>query len=194
MEPDIESAIEPKTVAPGGTLEAVEHASAAHHGEPWYADPYVAVTTGFILFMAVYARFIHPLIVRGLDGRATKIRTQLEQAEQLRIEAEALLADYKKRQKAVKKEAEAIVANARKEAESLRAKAAEDLKQTLARRTAQAEEQIARAEADATARIRAQMVDIATEAARQIVTDQLSGQKDDPTISRALSFIARQLH
>ena len=162
--------------------------------EVWYQNPEVWVAIGFTIFVVLAAKYLAPIITKGLDGRADKIRDQLEQASRLRAEAEALLATYKAQQEATLKEAEVIVATAKKDAENLRHRAVEDLKLALDRRAQQAQEKIARAESDAIAEIRTQLIDGATNAARGIIVEQLSSAKEDPAVAQALSAIERQLH
>lgn len=152
------------------------------------------VAASFVIFVAIFAKLVLPAILKGLDGRAAAIESQLEQANRLRAEAEALLAESKKKQEAAEQEAESLVKQAAKDAESLRTTAAAELKQAIERRTAQAEENIKRAETEAVQQIRAQMVDLATETARELMVAQLKDQKDDPAIARALQSIERNIH
>lgn len=157
-------------------------------------NPKFWIGVSFFVFMALFAKFALPMIVKGLDSRADAIATQLEQANKLRAEAEALLADSKRKQKEAAKEAAAMLKQAEKDAELLRTNAEAELKAAIARRTTQAEEQIKRAEADAVQQIRTQLVEIATETARQVIVAQLKDQKEDPAIARALQSIERNIH
>lgn len=177
------------------TTETTEHAPAAGHGQgAIYEDPAFFVALGFVIFVAIAAKKVWPMIGRGLDERSKKISDQLEQAARLREEAETLLKQYEVQQKQMLKEAEEIVENAKKDAKAIRDTAAKDLKASLERRAAQAEENIARAEQQAVADMRAHLIDVATEATRSVVVKQLEGQKDDPAITRALAAIERQIH
>jgi F-type H+-transporting ATPase subunit b len=176
------------------TTATTEHATGGHGHGAIYEDPAFFVALGFVIFIAIAAKFIWPIIGRGLDDRSNKIREQLEQAARLRAEAEALLKQYEAQQKEMLKEAEQIVENAKKDAKTIRDTAAKDLKASLERRAAQAEENIARAEQQAIADMRTHLIDVATEATRGVVAKQLEGQKDDPAITRALAAIERQIH
>ncbi|MEJ0009600.1 MAG: F0F1 ATP synthase subunit B [Alphaproteobacteria bacterium] len=162
--------------------------------ESWMHNPETWVAVAFVVFLGVAAKYVWPPIAKALDARAAKIGDQLEQAAKLKAEAEALLKTYEKQRKEARKEAEEIVAAARRDADSIRTRAAAELRDSLARRSAQAAEQIARAEADATRGIRARLIDLATEAARDVITSQLAQAKDDPAIQRAIAGIERQLH
>ena len=172
--------------------QALDH-TPPHH-EPLHHDPAFWVAISFLLFVLLAARYIWPPVARALDSRADTIRDQLEQAARLRAEAEELLAQYEAQRQQMARDAEEILANAHRDAQAIRENAARELQATLARRAAQAEENIARAEREALADLRAHLVEVATEAARTMVAEQLKTQKDDPAISRALAAIERQLH
>ena len=173
--------------------EAAVEAS-GHAAENFYNDPHFWVAVSFVLFVGVFIKYILPAIIKALDTRAVQISHQLEQANRLREEAEALLAASKLQQEAMRAEAENILAHAERDAADIAVKAAADLAQVTARRIAQTDEKIARAEAAAVAQIRQQIIDVATETARQVIASQLSNTKEDPAIVQALTAIERQVH
>ena len=191
MEPDYTTPAE-QTIPQETLHEGTVHAETPHH-EVWYHSHEFWEAFAFALFIAVFIRYAWPPLAKALDARSAKIKDQLEQAARLKAEAEQLLATYEKQKKEAQKESKAILANAKKEAEQLRVKAAEELQAGLARRTQQAEEKIARAEAEATGKVRAQIIDIATQAARQVIATRLKDQKDDPAVTRAIAVIATQI-
>jgi hypothetical protein len=53
---------------------------ATSHSAPemWYETPYAALILAAILFLLVYRKWVHPAVLRGLDGRSLRIRDQLE--------------------------------------------------------------------------------------------------------------------
>jgi F-type H+-transporting ATPase subunit b len=176
--------------------ETVEHteASAEHAAPSLLHNDYTWIGLSFVICLALIARYLMPVINKSLDGRAEKIRDQLEQASRLRKEAEELLASYQAKQKELLAEAESLVENAKRDAVLIRERAATDLKQALERRSQQAQEKIARAEAEAVAHIRARIVDAATESARAIIASRAAGTPDDEAIARAISTIEKQIH
>lgn len=161
--------------------------------EAWYQDPTSWVAISFVIFMALSAKYIFPIVIKGLDSRAAKIKEQLEQATKLRQEAEALLAEYKRQQKDMLAEAEKTLENAKVEVERMKQRAEIDLKTSIDRRTEQANEKIARLEKDAVDQVREHIVDVAISATRLLVGEQLKASKEDPTLSRALDQI-QKLH
>jgi F-type H+-transporting ATPase subunit b len=167
----------------------------SHQPIPLVEQPDLWIGLSFVIFIVLAARYLWPMIGSSLDQRGSQIRDQLEQAARLREEAQALLASYEKERADKLREAESIVANAKAEADELRERAATELKQALDRRSQQAQERIARAETDALVAIRSQMVETATNAARDVITSQLANAPEsDPSIANAVDAISRQIH
>ena len=70
------------------------------------------VGIAFLVFVGVLFYFKVPgMLTKALDDRAKKISDDLEQARQLREEAQALLANYEPKQRDALAEAEEIIAN-----------------------------------------------------------------------------------
>jgi F-type H+-transporting ATPase subunit b len=135
-----------------------------------------------------------PAFTRGLDDRAARIRQQLDEAQRLRDEAEAMLADYQRKQRDALSEAEAIVARAKADAERIGAEAVAALEAQLKRREAQATQRIAQSEAQAVSEVRAAAVDVAIEAARRLLRESLDEQRGGALINTTIAELAGQLH
>jgi hypothetical protein len=78
-------------------------------------------------------------IGKALDGKIAGIRAQLDEAAQLRREAEQIKAEYEAKAAASEGEAAAMLERARHEAEAIRAKAETDAAALVERRTRMAE-------------------------------------------------------
>jgi F-type H+-transporting ATPase subunit b len=146
---------------------------------------------GFFLLLAYLG--IHKQIAAMLDSRIAKIRADLDQAKQLREEAEALLAQSQKKHREALREAESILAHATEEAARIQGKAARDLEETIARRRAQALAKIDRAEAEAVQEVRNLAVSAAVAATRDVLTAELSGEKASHLVDRAVADLPRKL-
>jgi len=132
-------------------------------------------------------------LTKGIDGRIAMIEKELAEAETLRAEAKALLADYQARRENAEKEAEDIVAAAREEAFRLTAEAKESLEQMIARRTKAVEDKIAQAEAQAVAEVRSRSADLAVEAARVLLTQQMA-EKGDALVTQSIKDVGERLN
>ena len=144
---------------------------------------------GLVLYLKVPA-----MVTKGLDERADKIRNELDEARELREEAQNLLAEYQAKRQAAEKEAEEIVAAAKREANALSEDAARKTAEFVERRTASAEQKIAQAEAQAMADARASAVDVAIAAAEQIVAGKVTGATASGLITSSISDIKTKLN
>lgn len=127
-----------------------------------------------IFFLVIFAVGAPKAIAKALDDRAEKIRGELDEARRLREEAQELLASYKRRQAQAADEAERIIKQAKAEAEYLRETAKAEIAQRIERRTALAEQRIAQAEAQAAKDVRTLATDLAIDAARLLLTENLT--------------------
>ena len=134
------------------------------------------------------------MLTKALDDRSAKISGDLEQARQLREEAQVLLATYERKQRDALAEAEEIIAHAREEALREAKIAAEKLDQAIARRQQAALEKIALAESQAEAAVRDAAIEIAIGAATAIVAAQVKGARADALIDSATADLGRLLN
>ena len=157
------------------------------------ADPEFWVLVAAVIFAAGIWKPARKALLGSLDDRAARIRAELDEARQLREEAEQLLAQYQERQREAAAQAEAIVAHAREEAERIAAQSSRDLDEALVRRQRLAEERIAQAEAKALDEIRAVAVDVAIGAAREIIVAQIDEERGGALLDTAIAALPQRL-
>lgn len=157
-------------------------------------DPRFWVAVAFVVFIALSYKKIAGLASRALDDRSAKIKSELDEARRLRMEAESVLEQYKQKQSEYLKEAEAMLTNAQKDAEAMRSFTETELKAALEVRMKQAVDRIAQEESNAIADVRNHVVDIALAAARSLIADHVSSLSQDELIKLALSDIERKIH
>ncbi|MGB1876269.1 MAG: F0F1 ATP synthase subunit B [Rhodospirillaceae bacterium] len=159
-----------------------------------FTDPSFWVGLAFVLVVGFLAKPIMRSVSGSLDARADKIRSQIEEARKLREEAQALLAEYQRKQRDALSEAESIVAQAKEEASRMRAQAETDLEQSIERRKAQALDRIAQSEAQAIASVRNTAVDVAVAAAEKLITDQMTGDRQAALVDQSIKDLADRLN
>ncbi|QCG98188.1 F0F1 ATP synthase subunit B [Azospirillum sp. TSA2s] len=152
------------------------------------------VFVAFVIFMALVWKKASAAIGTMLDGRAERIRSELDEAERLHKDAQALLNGYQSRLADAQKEAEAVLAHAREEAARLRSQAGSDLEASLKRREAQAMDRIAQAEAAALAEVRNLTVDIAIGASKRVLSGGLPAAQANKLIEQSISELPKHLH
>ncbi|PWC87355.1 F0F1 ATP synthase subunit B [Azospirillum sp. TSO5] len=152
------------------------------------------VAIAFVIFVALVWKKASAAIGTMLDGRAERIRSELDEAERLHKDAQALLNGYQSRLADAQKEAEAVLAHAREEAARLRSQAGSDLEASLKRRETQAMDRIAQAEAAALAEVRNLTVDIAIGASKRVLSGGLPAAQADKLIEQSIGELPKHLH
>ncbi|ODT70554.1 MAG: ATP F0F1 synthase subunit B [Pelagibacterium sp. SCN 63-23] len=159
----------------------------------WFDNSFTALL-GLILFIGVLIGVGVPRVIGGmLDKQIKKIETELSEAKRLREEAAALLVEYEQKRVAAEQEAEAIVVAAKEEAARLTVEAQASLADLVARRTKAVEDKIAQAEAQAIAEVRARSADIAIEAARVVLSDEMS-KNGGKVVDAAIADVSSKLN
>jgi F-type H+-transporting ATPase subunit b len=157
------------------------------------AETWVAIA--FVLFVGVMVYFrVHAMMVKTLDDRSARIKAELDEARRLRDEAQALLAEYQRRQNEAEQEAAGIIAGAKAEAERMAVEAKAKAEDLLGRRTKMAETKIAQAEAQALADVRAAAADAAVAAAQQVLTQTVKGKVADDLIDKGIAELKGKLN
>ena len=152
------------------------------------------VIVAFVIFLGVVVYLRVPgMLTRSVDGQIKKIEDELARAATLRAEAEALLKSYAGKAQQAEIEAESIVTAAHEEADRLAKEAAAALEALIVRRTRAVEEKIAQAEQQALADVRGRSADIAVEAARLLLRQQMV-QKGEALVSQAIKDVAAKLN
>ncbi|MGJ3232485.1 MAG: F0F1 ATP synthase subunit B [Oceanicaulis sp.] len=150
---------------------------------------------GLVLFFIVIIVFGAPkMITKALDERADRIRTELDEARRLREEAQELLASYKRKQAEAAKNAEDIIRQAKAEADYLRENAKKEIAQRIERRTALAEQRIAQAEAQAAKEVKALAADLAVDAAKLLLTDNMTKTQRNAVLKSDIASLKDRLN
>ncbi|MGY8993163.1 MAG: F0F1 ATP synthase subunit B family protein [Rhodospirillales bacterium] len=159
-----------------------------------FHDPTFWFLVAFVIFIAAIWRPVGRGTASALDSRADKIRSELDEAEKLRVDAKDLLASYQRKQRDAAKEAEAIRTRAGEEVGRMRVRAAADLERLVARREQMAIERIEMAEASAISDIRSLAVDIAVDAASSLIEASMQGDRANTMIESSIKDLSDRLH
>lgn len=162
----------------------------------FFATPEFWVAVAFVLFIVLFGKKIWTAVAGMLDERAATIARQLDEAQKLRQQAEALLAEYQQKQRDAVAEAQGIVAQAREEAARLKQRGADELVAAIKLRERQAIDRIAQAEAKALADVRNMAVDVALAATQQLLRQQVEGspQAQSALIDAGIAELPKRLN
>jgi F-type H+-transporting ATPase subunit b len=140
------------------------------------------VAVAFVIFMGIAWKVGgFSAMTKGLDGRANRVRHELDEAKRLREEAAAVLADYKRRRAEAEKAKRAAEEGHRK------------LDDFLARRTKAAETKIAQAEAQAEAQVRAAAAEAAVKVSETILRERMQGEAAQGLIRASLGEVRTRM-
>jgi F-type H+-transporting ATPase subunit b len=152
------------------------------------------VLVAFVIAVAFLVYKARGAVTGGLDARAAKIKAEIDEAQRLRDEAQAKLAEFQLKQRDALKEAEGIVAQAKAEAERLAAQGERDLAAAIERRRRLATEKIALEEQKAMADLRIAAVDVAVAALRRVLVEDLDAARKSALTDQAIDALPPTLH
>ncbi|RJQ55064.1 MAG: ATP synthase F0 subunit B [Actinobacteria bacterium] len=130
-------------------------------------------TIAFFVLLALLWRFAFPPVVGMLDKRQATIKESLERAEETRVEAQRLLAEYKKQLAEARAEAQAITEQGRKVGESMKEDIVTKARQEATALIAKATEEIAAEKRKALDEVTERVAGLTVAAAERVVAKAL---------------------
>jgi F-type H+-transporting ATPase subunit b len=150
-------------------------------------DAHFWVGVALVVFIGILVRAgVHKLAWNALGEAGAKVRAQLDEAEALRREAQALLDEIRTQKEETDRIVASMLDNAKAEAQRLQVEAKDKLAEQIQRRGELAERKIATAEAQAAAEVKAAAADLAAEMAERVLAARLAGAAGDPLVDQAV--------
>jgi F-type H+-transporting ATPase subunit b len=158
-------------------------------------NPELWVLGGLLVFIGLLIKLkvLPGALFKALDAHAAKIKAELDEAHQLREEAQALLAEVKAQRDEAERQAAGMIEAARADAALIASEAKAKLEEQITRRAEMAERKIAQAEAQAAADVKAAAVDLAAQAAEQVLIARLAAGGSDGLVDAAIGQIGTKL-
>jgi F-type H+-transporting ATPase subunit b len=161
------------------------------------ANPLISVTPGlmiwtiicFLITLYVLKRYAFGPIQKALDARREQIRRSIEEAENARESARALLEEHRALMNQARGEAEQILAEARRTREAMEQRMREETEAERQRRLEDTRREIAAETARALDRIRAEVADLTLEATAIVVGRTLDAERDRELITEAIGTL-----
>lgn len=142
-----------------------------------YSSPEFWVAVAFVGAVGLVFKRVVIAVNTILDARTEKIRSRLSEARQLREEAQELLAEYQRKQRDVIQKTEDIISRAKAEVNKQKELILSELTEITRRKEAQALARIALSETQALTEIRNIVVDIALEAAEELIDRNITQEQ-----------------
>ena len=159
---------------------AAETASAAHHGS-LFQDPTFWVGLAFCLTVALLVKLAGKSISAALQARADTIARKLNDASQLRTDAQKMLDDYREKHQNTEQEIESALKRARADAEHLKKNIQADFDAKLKNKDEASEE------------IRDSAVSLSLKTAEKILREKLSGEAGKAFLNHAIDTLPQAL-
>jgi F-type H+-transporting ATPase subunit b len=172
----------------------IEHVGAPeHHPEPTNfgfigAPQWIALAMVLVFIVMLWKR-VPALIGQALDRKIASIREQLDEAAELREQAEALKAEYEAKAAAADAERATMLERARHEADAIVDQAKADTEVLIARRRRMAEDKIAAAERHAIDEVRAHAATAAAAAAARLIEERMGDDADRAIVDRTIESL-----
>jgi len=179
----------------GGEHAVASTAADGGHGEAPHVDPtalgmnataWVSLAMIVVIALLLWKK-VPAAIGHALDKKIAGIREQLDEAAQLRAEAEAIKAEYEAKAAQAGAEAKLMLERAQHEAETIVAQAHADSAALVERRTRMAEDKIGAAERAAVAEVRAKAASAAAAAAATLIAQQHDAAADRAMVDQAIA-------
>jgi F-type H+-transporting ATPase subunit b len=164
------------------------------HQEAFYEHPTFWVAVAFAILVVSAAKPLWKMATAALDKRAAQIRYDLEEAARLHQEAKQILESYQQKQQQAVQEAESIIQQTKADAQAMAERAEAELKTSLDKRHAMAVQRIEQAETKAVQMVQQHVVDIAINAARHLIAEQISQGNAAEMLALATRDVERKLH
>lgn len=164
-----------------------------HDDLPFFANPENWVAIAVVLFLVIFGRKVWAVLTQTLDQRAEAVRAELAEAARLRREAEAMLEEAQVRRHAALQEAQKLLEGAQAEAARVTEAAAAEAAASAKRRERMAMDRIAAAEKAAVDEVRITAAEVATAAARDVISQTLTAEADSRLVEQAIGQLPAAL-
>ena len=144
----------------------------------------------FVVLFFLLRRFAFPAIRKGMDARAERIRTSLDEAERSKTEAESILAEYQAKLADARAESARIIEEARQSADKLRQDLRRQAEAEVAASKQRAQEEIQAAVARATADLRVSVRELTLELAEKVIQRNLDRETNLALIDQFIDEVA----
>ncbi|WP_342627350.1 F0F1 ATP synthase subunit B [Nguyenibacter vanlangensis] len=156
-------------------------------------EPRFWSAVAFVLFFVLFGRKLWAPLAAALDGRAARIRADLDEAARLRREAEQMLEDATRERETALAEARALVEHSLAEAARIAEAAKREAEAVALRREQMARDRIAATERSAVREVRQAAIDVAVAATRDVLAAALPVEAGAAIIDRAIADLPSAL-
>ena len=157
-------------------------------------EKYVWLAASFLIFAAIVYFKGGPVIAKKLDERIEQIETSIKESENLKTEAQELLAQYKRKHSEAEKEAKAIIENAKAHADEILKNAEKELQEVVDRKERQAEERVKHMENNAESEVKSYAAGVVIDVAQHLVKDNMDERTEKDILKKSVAEVSGKLN
>jgi F-type H+-transporting ATPase subunit b len=143
----------------------------------------------FVILFFLLSRFAYPSLKKGMDNRAEKIRTSIDEADRAKSEAQRILDEYQRQLADARSESARIIEEARQAADRLRQDLKRQAETEVADLRARAQEDIQAQVQRAMADLQARVGELAIELAEKVVERSLDRETNMQLIENYINQV-----
>ncbi len=155
-------------------------------------DSNVWVALSFVIFAALAFFKGRGIVLSLLDQKIDAIRKDIEAAENMRVEAQELLAQYQRKNREAEKQAEKIIEHAKERVVEMKKEAQSRIKDDMKRREEQLEQRLIMMEERAISEIQNHASRLTVAATREIISNAMSQKENERLNKEVLKEISSQ--
>lgn len=157
------------------------------------ATAWVSISMAILIGITIWKK-VPAMIAASLDKQIADIRRHLDEAKELREEAEKMRAEYEAKIASAVTEAEDMKYRAEQESEMIIAEAKKNATTLIARRKNLAEQKISAAERAAIADIRDKVAGVSAAASEALVQKKHDAEADAALVNATISTLGKAIH
>lgn len=159
--------------------------------EAFYLEAEFWVAAAFVLVVVALAKPIGKALSFMLKKRIANIINRIDEASQLQVDAQNLLAEYQRKFLNAQEEAEAILKKSQKEVEYFKTESLSKLEQDMKVKTSEADERLNSAKEKAAQEITSLTSELTIQAVRQTIFNKLGKSEKSKLIDNSIALLGK---
>lgn len=172
-------------------IETKAQELSGHEAEPFYQSAEFWVAVSFVLAVAALLRPVGKIVRKMLRKRSNLIAKRIEDAANVHAEAQKMLADYEKKYRQAKSEANEILNRAEREISLLKKDKLSKLESDMSNREREAKARIAATQDEAVQEITDKTAELTIRAVKEVLRQKLDDAGQDRLIDNSISLLAK---
>ena len=151
-----------------------------------FSDPQFWVFVAFVIFIVAIFKPVRNILASGLDDKINEIKNSIDQAEEIKNEAQQTLSKIQKRQNEIKQEIQVIQNEAKEKINYLEHRSNQKLKEQIKKRNILAKVKIEQMTRDANIQVKQYLIHNSIKATVSMLEKKLDTSKKQKLINQSI--------